>query len=120
MGNVIALTAHSPKSAQMFCAVFSLISILCYFGAAEGVFAAETHQPFATFNAKVDIDIEDGKIGVLATFTLGAGSNGLDLPKEMITLQLTGGSGAFSVSIPAGSFKARGPERLNSKELSTG
>ena len=102
---MIALTAHSPKSAQMFCAVFSLISILGYFGDAEGVFAAETHRPFATFNAKVEIDIEDGEIDMLATFTLGAGNNGLDLPKEMVTLQLTGGSGAFSVSIPAGSFK---------------
>ena len=38
-------------------------------------------------------------------FSLGSGSNGLDPPKEIVTLQLTGGRGAFSVSIPAGSFK---------------
>jgi hypothetical protein len=103
---LIAIPARSPKSARMFCTAFSLISILCYFGDVQDLFAAETHQPFATFNAKVDIDIEDGEIDMLATFTLGAGSNGLDLPKEMVTLQLTGGSGAFSGSIPAGSFKA--------------
>lgn len=103
---MIALTAHSPKSAQIICAVFSLISILGYFGGAEGVFAAETHRPFATFNAKVEIDIEDGEIDMTATFTLGAGSNGFDLPKEAVSLQVTGGTGAYSVTIPAGSFKA--------------
>ena len=102
---MIALTAHSPKSAQMICAIFSLISILG-FGSVERVFAAETHRPFATFNAKVDIDIEDGEIDMTATFTLGAGSNGFDPPKEAVSLQVTGGTGAYSVTIPAGAFKA--------------
>jgi hypothetical protein len=74
--------------------------ILAYF-----VFAAEVHQPFAAFNAKVEIDIEDGEIEVMATFTLAAGSNGLDLPTDIVNLQLTGGTGAYSVTIPAGSFK---------------
>jgi hypothetical protein len=95
----------------MICAVFSLLSILGYFGAVEGAFAAETHRPFATFNAKVDIDIEDGEIDMRATFTLGAGSNGFDPSKEAVRLQATGGSGGYSVTIPAGSFKTeRGGE----------
>lgn len=100
-----ALTARSPKSGQMFCAVFSLMSVLGYFGSAEGVFAAETYRPFATFNVQVEIDIEDGEIDMLATFALGAGNNGFDPAKEAVSLQVTGGSGAYSVTIPAGSFK---------------
>jgi hypothetical protein len=104
---VIALTAHSPKSARMSCAAFSLISILVYFSEAEGVFAVEAYHPFAAFNVKkMEIDIEDGEIDMLVTFTLGAGSNGFDLAKEAVSLQVTGGTGAYSVTIPAGSFKA--------------
>jgi hypothetical protein len=87
------------------CAVVSLAVILFYFGAAEGAFAAAGNQPFVAFNAKVEIDIEDGEIEVMATFTLGAGSNGLDPPAETVTIQVTGGSGACSITIPAGSFK---------------
>ena len=103
---MIALTPRSPKLARMICAVVSLTLILCYFGAVpEGVFGAEVSQPFAAFNAKLDIDIEDGEIEVEATFTLGAGSNGLDLTTDMVSLQLTGGTGAYSVTMPAGSFK---------------
>jgi hypothetical protein len=106
-GNVIALAARSPKSAQMFCAAFFLISVLGYFSGTEGVFAAETHHPFAAFNfKKMDIDIEDGEIDMLVTFALGAGNNGFDLSKEAVSLQVTGGTGAYSVTIPAGSFKA--------------
>jgi hypothetical protein len=103
---VIALTARSPKSTQMFCAAIFLISMLGYFSGAAGVFAAEAHQPFAAFNANVEIDIEDGEIDMTATFTPGAGSNGFDLAKEAVSLQVTGGTGAYSVTIPAGSFKA--------------
>jgi len=95
----------SPKSARIFCAVVALTVILWYFGGAAGVFAAEVHHPFAAFNAKVEIDIEDGEIEIMAGFTLGAGSNGLDLAKDIVTLQLKGGKGAYSVAIPAGSFK---------------
>ena len=103
---MIALTPRPSKPTRMFCAIVSLTVTLCYFGAVpEVVFVAEAHHPFAAFNPKVEIDIEDGEIEVMATFTLGGGSNGLDLPKEMVSLQLTGGTGAFSVTIPAGSFK---------------
>lgn len=102
---MIALTPRWPKLRRMFYAVVALTLLLRCFGGAEGVFAAEAQQPFAAFKAKVEIDIEDGEVEVTATFTLGAGSNGLDLPREAVGLQVTGGTGAFSVSFPAGSFK---------------
>ncbi|HEY3303885.1 MAG TPA: hypothetical protein VGL70_10180 [Candidatus Binatia bacterium] len=95
------------KSTRSFCALVSLTVILCYFGGEECV-AAEASQPFAAFNPKVEIDIEDGEIEIMASFTLGAGSNGLDLAKDIVTLQLKGGAGAYSVAIPAGSFKKDG------------
>jgi hypothetical protein len=104
---VIARSASFPKSARLFgCAIF-LMTILNTFSGPKGVFAAEEHHPFATFTLKkMDIDIEDGEIDMLATFTVGTGSNGLELSKEPVTLQITGGSGAYSVTIPPGSFKA--------------
>jgi len=102
-----ALTARSPKSAQTFCAAFVLAAILGCVGGADGVFAVEAHLPFATFNfKKMDIDIEDGEVDMLVSFTLGAGGNGFDLAKEALSLRVTGGTGAYSVVIPAGSFKA--------------
>jgi hypothetical protein len=104
---VIAIPARSPKSARLFCTTFVLILIVGYFSGPQDVFAGEAQHPFATFNLnKMDIDIEDGEIDMLATFTLGAGSNGIDLAKEAVSLQVTGRSGAYSVTIPAGSFKA--------------
>jgi hypothetical protein len=100
------------KPVRIFCATFILISVLGYLSAARDVFAGEPQHPFATFNLpKMDIDIEDGEIDMLATFSLGAGSNGIDLAKDAVSLQVTGRSGAYSVIIPAGSFKAgRGGE----------
>ena len=107
-GNVIPLTVRSRKSTQIFCAVFSLVSILGYFGGARNLIAAEAHHPFTAFNANVEIDIEDGEIDMTATFTLGAGSNGFDLLTETVSLHVSGGAGAYSVTIPAGSFKKEG------------
>jgi hypothetical protein len=89
----------------MFCAVVSQTLLLCHFSGAEGVFAGEAHRPFAAFDAKVEIDIEDGEVEVWARFTLGAGGNGLDLSTDTVSFQVKGGSGAYSVAIPAGSFK---------------
>jgi len=37
-----------------------------------GVYTAEPQQRFASFNPKVEIDIANGEIEVLANFTLGA------------------------------------------------
>lgn len=108
-----ALTPLCPKSARMFCVLVSLTLILCYCGGImASVFGAERHQPFAAFNAKVDIDIEDGEVEVIATFTLGASSNGVDPAKENVSLQVTGGTRAYSVTIPAGSFKKDGSGRF--------
>jgi hypothetical protein len=85
--------------------VISLTLILGCFGGGDGVLAATAHRPFAVFNANVDLDIEDGEFEVMATFTLGAGNNGFDLTAETVRLQVTGGTAAFSVTIPPGSFK---------------
>lgn len=60
--------------------------------------------PFAAFGAKVEID-DDDEFEVNGTFTLGTGSDGIDIPTEIVSLQLSGGSGAFSLNIPAGSFE---------------
>lgn len=61
--------------------------------------------PFAAFTAKVEMDGEEGELEVKAAFTLGAGSNGIDIPTEIVSLELTGGTGAFSTTIPPGAFK---------------
>jgi hypothetical protein len=108
---MVALTPRS-KSLRMFCATVFLIASLGYLSGAQAVLAGEAQHPFATFNLpKMDIDIEDGEIDMLVTFTLGAGSNGIDIAKEAVSVQVTGRSGAYSVIIPAGSFKAgRGGE----------
>jgi hypothetical protein len=92
-------------STRIPCAIASLASFLCFFGVAEGLYAAQAIQPFAAFNVKVEIDIEDGEVEVWADFILGGGSNGLDLPTETVSLEVKGGTGAYSIAIPAGSFK---------------
>jgi hypothetical protein len=79
--------------------------ILGYFAGAEALFGAETPRPFANLKADVDLDIEDGEFEVQINFTLGAGNNGLDLATEPVALEVKGGKAAFSVRIPAGSFK---------------
>lgn len=97
----------SLKSARIFGVTAFLISILSYFGVVISTFAAEGRYTFAAFNLnKMDIDIEDGEVDMFVTFTLGAGSNGIELSKEAVSLRVTGGAGAYSVTIPAGSFKA--------------
>lgn len=98
---MIVLIPRSQKSVRMFCSVVSLTLILGYFS----VFGAETPQPFADLKADVDLDIEDGEFELMFTFTLGAGSNGIDPAAETVSLQVSGGKAAFSVTIPAGSFK---------------
>lgn len=59
----------------------------------------EATVPFATFEAKVEI--EGDEFEVKATFTLGAGSGGIDPLTEEVSFQV----GTFSTSIPAGAFK---------------
>ena len=103
---MITLSARSSKL-RTFCTAFFLMSVLGFFSTIEVACAAEAQRPFATFNLnKMDVDIEDGEVDMLAAFTLGAGSNGIDLAKDGVSLQVKGGAGAYSVTIPAGSFKA--------------
>jgi hypothetical protein len=96
------MAARLRKTAQVLCAVFSLLSVQCCFG--DGVFAAEA-RPFASFNVTIEIDIEDGEIDMMATIAPGSGSSGFDFPKETVSLEVTGGKGGYSMSLPAGSFK---------------
>lgn len=60
--------------------------------------------PFDGFDAKVEIELgplaNDDEFEVKATFTLGAGSNGIDPLTEDVSFQV----GTFSATIPAGSF----------------
>ena len=104
---MITLTPRASKSAQMACALIFL-PLLLISGGAERAFSAEALRPFASFNARVEMDIEDGEVEVWANFTLGAGSNPLDLSAEAVILQVKGGAAAYSVTIPAGSFKKDG------------
>jgi hypothetical protein len=60
---------------------------------------SRTAVPFAAFNVK--LEIEGDEFEVKGSFTLGAGSNGINPPAEDVTLQI----GTFSTTIPAGSFR---------------
>jgi hypothetical protein len=76
----------------------------------EGVFITSIEQPFAVFDAKLEINVD--QFALKATCALGTGSNGLGIPIEIVSLQLKGGTGAFSTTIPAASFK-RGNGQFN-------
>ena len=64
--------------------------------------------PLAAFAAEVEITLgplaNDDEFEVEGTFTLGAGSNGINPLTEIVSLQLSGGGATFSTTIPAGSF----------------
>lgn len=106
--NVIPLTSLSPKSTLIVYSVISLTLLLGCFVAPAGVFGAEAYLSFAALKADVDLDIEDGEFELMITFTLGADNNGVDPSAETVSLRLSGGTAAFSVTIPAGSFKKDG------------
>ena len=90
----------------MLYGVISAVFLLSYVGVASSLFGADTGLAFSAFNAKVEIDIEDGEIEILSSFTLGAGSAGIDPATEFVALQVTGGTATYSTTIPAGSFRA--------------
>lgn len=102
---MIAFTSHRPDRARTDRALLSLALLLGCFGGAQSIVAAETRQTFAAFNARVDIDIEDGEVEVWATFTPG---RNLDLSTEAVSLHVNGGTAVYSVTIAAGSFKKEG------------
>jgi hypothetical protein len=88
------------------CVAVSLGLILGYLGTvAEDAFGGEAAHSFTDLKADVDLDIEDGEFELLFTFTLGAGSNGIDPVAETVSFQVSGGKATFSVTIPPGSFK---------------
>ena len=102
---MIALPRLFPTKARTFFALLCVTLIPCYFAGAATLFGAEAQQPFAAFKADVDIDIEDGELEIIVSLTLGAGSNGIDPPAEIVSLQLAGDTGAFSLTIPSGPLK---------------
>lgn len=61
-------------------------------------------EPFVAFDPTVEITfgplVADDKLEAKGTFTLGAGSDGIDPPTEDVTLQV----GTYSTALPAGSF----------------
>jgi hypothetical protein len=64
--------------------------------------------PFAAFTAKLEIELGhriDDAFELQSTFTLGTGSNGIDLSKDDVTLELKHGTASFTTTIPADSFK---------------
>jgi hypothetical protein len=85
-------------------AVLSLLLVSLSAGSA-GIEAVAAAQPLAELKADVDLDIEDGEFEIIGTFTLGAGSNGVDLASEALTLAVKGGKASFSITVPEGSFK---------------
>ena len=72
--------------------------------------------PFAAFTAKLEITLRprvEDAFNLTSSFTLGAASNGIDPLTEDVTLTLTGGTGAFTTTIPAGSFKKDEQQHLD-------
>jgi hypothetical protein len=59
--------------------------------------------PFASLNAKLELDVDDGTFRLKARFRLGPGGS-INPLTEAVTL----GIGPYSVTIPAGSFKRHG------------
>ena len=69
--------------------------------------------PFASLTARAKIEAEDQEFEVKGTFTLGAASNGINPLTEDVSLQV----GAFTVTIPAGSFRGHGHGRFEFKGI---
>ena len=90
---------------RSYATAIRLALCLAVWGTIACAIAAEGYQPFALFDPKVEIDIEDGEIDMTAQFTLGSASNGIDIAAESLQLHVTGGSRSYAVTIPAGSFK---------------
>lgn len=65
---------------------------------------AITTVPFARFTASANVDVTDGSFVVHGTFTLGAGSRGINPLTDPVTIAM----GPFAATIPAGSFTAIG------------
>ena len=75
-------------------------------------------QPFAAFHAGVEIEDErdEREFKVKGTFTLGAGSDGIHPLTEDVTLQV----GAFTATIPKGSFRRHGHDTFKFEGVAGG
>ena len=89
----------------MLAAVVSLASSLRDSTAATSILAASS-RPLAAFDAKLEIDIEDGEVELTATFALGPQDDKINPITDAIALNLNGGVGDFSLKLPAGSLKS--------------
>ena len=70
-------------------------------------FLATPAPPFATFTATLKLKFGprvNDAFDLESKFALGAASNGIDPLTDNVTLELTGGTGTFTTTIPAGSF----------------
>ena len=72
--------------------------------------------PFTAFTTKLELTMGPSpsrdSFELDGTVTLGSGSNGIAPLTENVSLVLEGGRGAFTTTIPAGSFRARRDGRL--------
>ena len=66
-----------------------------------GAFELVDQTPFASFTGKLEVTVSTGSFGLNSSFTLGAGTSGINPVTQAVTLQI----GPYSVTIPAGSFK---------------
>jgi probable HAF family extracellular repeat protein len=75
--------------------------------ALHGFMATPASTPFATFTATLELKFGpriDDAFDLKSSFTLGTASSRINPPIEDVTLTLTGGTGAFTATIPVGSF----------------
>ena len=119
-GQILVADAHSPSCSgtgavirvDPATGVKAIVSTGGLFVDPVGIAIVST-VPFAAFAADVEIDLgplaNDDAFEVKATFTLGAGSNGIAPLTEDVHLQV----GTFSTTIPAGSFEFRPAEGNN-------
>src|SRR2546427_769359 len=96
--NWVDATVSLDTATQIICGRVTSLSPFAIFEPAD--------QPFAAFHARIEIEHERHKreFEVKGTFTLGAGSNGINPLTEDVTLEV----GAFTATIPAGSFRRHG------------
>jgi probable HAF family extracellular repeat protein len=73
----------------------------------HGFIATPVPPSLAAFRATLELQFGpriDDAFDLKSRFTLGAGNNGINPLTEEVTLTLTGGTGAFTTTIPAGAF----------------
>ena len=98
------LTGSGCRTVLILAAVVSLASSLGDSTAATS--SASSSRPLAAFDAKLEIDIEDGEVELTATFSLVPGNDKINPITDAIALHLKGGAGDFSLKLPAGSLKS--------------